>query len=220
MFNSLDASVFNTSNAFYESQFEVILTKIVDCYKYMLADNVTIPNDENKIRDILLINYLKNDAIRDKVGLTDYHFEREVLEDFTVGRTDLKIISCNTFVQQAAYYILECKRIDNSNALGSTGLNAKYIENGILRFTSEFYSSFYRVNGLVGFIVEAIDIAANIESINKILSTLNNIATLSKISKISFEEGYEHHYRSLHLDISKRELSLHHLMLDFSKNMQ
>ncbi|MDO1502614.1 hypothetical protein Q2T40_21115 [Winogradskyella maritima] len=52
----------------------------------MKTDKIVLENDENKIRDILLLNYLKNDEIREKVDLLEWHFEREVQEDHSIGR--------------------------------------------------------------------------------------------------------------------------------------
>ena len=57
----------------------------------MITDNVTLSNDENSNRDVLLKNYLKENQIRKKIGLTDYLFDREVPEDKTIGRTNIKI---------------------------------------------------------------------------------------------------------------------------------
>ena len=71
MFGSLDASNFNGSTLFYEKQFEEILSKISVCYQLMKTDKVALENDENKMRDILLLDYLKNDEIRRKIDLLE-----------------------------------------------------------------------------------------------------------------------------------------------------
>ena len=97
MFGSLDASNFSGSISFYDNEFEKILSKITTCYQLMKTDKVVLKNDENKIRDILLLNYLKDDEIREKVDLLEWHFEREVQEDHSTGRTDIKVISPDTF---------------------------------------------------------------------------------------------------------------------------
>ena len=57
MFGSLDASNFSGSVSFYDNEFEKILSKITTCYQLMKTDKVVLKNDENKIRDILLLNY-------------------------------------------------------------------------------------------------------------------------------------------------------------------
>jgi len=220
MFGSLDASNFSGSFPFYDNEFEKILSKITNCYKLMKTEKVVLENDENKIRDIILLNYLKNDEIREKVDLLEWHFEREAQEDHSVGRTDIKIISPNTFKKQEAYYILECKRLDNTNTTGTSGFNAKYIENGIDRFITKYYSSYYRVNGMIGFVVEDLKIEENVKKINTLLTTsFSSITTKQEITKDSFIDNFEYHYSSTHIDKDNDELKIYHLMFDFSKNI-
>lgn len=183
----------------------------------MIKDKVKLENDENKIRDCLLLNYLKNDKVRKDIDLLKWHFEREVQEDHSVGRTDIKVISPNTFEKQEAYYILECKRLENKNTSGTTGLNAEYIKNGIARFTSKYYSSFHRVNGMIGFIVDVLDIHSNTENINSLLSkSFSSIETTKTITKDNFIEDFDYHYHSTHRDEDKDDLKIYHLMLDFN----
>jgi hypothetical protein len=221
MFGSLDASNFNGSIPFYEKQFEEILSKISVCYQLMKTGKVALENDENKIRDTLLQNYLKNNEIRRKVDLLQWHFEREIQEDHSIGRTDIKIISQNTFEKQDAYYILECKRLDNTNTTGSSGLNAKYIKNGIDRFITKYYSSYHRVNGMIGFIVEDLETDENVECINTLLTnSFSSITTKQEITKGSFIDDFEYHYNSVHTDKDNDELKIYHLMFDFSENIQ
>lgn len=221
MFSDLDATSFSGAIPFYEKQFELILTGITNCFRMMKEDKVSVDNDENKIRDLLLLEYLKNNQIRKKLDLLQWHFEREVQEDHSIGRTDLKVISGNTFLTQEAYYILECKRLDNTNVTGLTGLNAKYIENGICRFTSKHYSSYYRVNGMIGFIVENMDISANILNINELL--INGFKwsnTTESIVQDNFIEGFSYHYHSIHTDVDNNALKIYHLMFDMFENIQ
>lgn len=221
MFNNLDASNFSGSIPFYDINFEDILSKITVCYKMMISDKVSLENHENKIRTFLLKNYLRNNAIRESVGFVDseIHFEKEIDEDHSIGRTDLKVISRNTFIKQEAYYIIECKVLKDKNTEGQKGLNAKYIYNGIYRFTSNYYSSFYRENAMIGFIVEKLDIHKNIENINLLLQSNKTINTTREITKSSFIENFEYHYDSEHLDSDNQKLKIYHLMFDFNKNI-
>ncbi|MGG8497281.1 hypothetical protein ACQY1Q_12760 [Tenacibaculum sp. TC6] len=221
MFGSLDASHFSGSVPFYDNEFEEILSKICVCYQLMKVDKVVLENDENKIRDLLLLNYLKNNEIRRKVDLLQWHFEREVQEDHSIGRTDIKVISPNTFEKQEAYYILECKRLDNTNIIGTSGLNAKYIENGINRFITKYYSSYYRVNGMIGFVVEDLKIDENVKNINTLLTTsFSSIVTRQEITKDSFINDFEYHYSSVHTDKDNNELKIYHLMFNLSGNIE
>ncbi len=220
MYNNLDATNFSGSIPFYDINFEDILSKITVCYHKMIVDYSTIENDENAIRDILLLKYLKNDKIREEVGLIDlYNFEREVQEDESEGRTDIKITTKDTFKKQKAYYTIECKRLDNVSTTGISGLNAKYVSNGIERFISRKYASYYRVNAMIGFVVEKMDIHQNIEKINTLLETSYTINTTKKITNSNFIKDFEFHYHSGHKDNNNQKLGIYHLMFDFSKNM-
>jgi hypothetical protein len=222
MFNKLDASKYDYSALFYEKNFELILSKITLCYLLMKSHNPTLENNENKIRDALLINYLRKNEVKEKLKLTDWIFDREVPEDTTVGRVDIRVISFDTFKIQEAYYIIECKRLDNVNTTGKTGLNAEYIKNGISRFTEfteNYYTSYYRVNGMIGFIVEKMDIHSNTKKINKLLKDFGIPITTKYLTKDSFIPGFEYHYHSTHLDNNNDELKIYHLMFEFHENI-
>ena len=221
MFKEIDASPFEFDSMFYDQEFEIILCKITLCYQMMIKNVVKVPSDENKIRNILLLKYLKNDKIREEVGLLDYLFDREVPEDKTPGRTDIKIQTKNTFIYQEAYYIIECKRLNNQNLNGTSGLNAEYIKEGIMRFVINQYSIYYRVNGMIGFVVEDMDIEQNIENINTLL--INHFPKANAtaiINKASFIENFEYQYFSIHQDKNNSLFKLYHLMFDFSNQIE
>lgn len=221
MFDKLDATIYENSGVFYIKAFEVLLSKITNCYSLMKSQNVSLENDENKIRDVLYLQYLADNKVREKLELLDWHFEREVSENSTVGRTDIKVISANTFLIQEAYYILECKRLDNVNTKGTSGLNAEYIKNGISRFTDKYYSSYHRVNAMIGFVVEKMDIHLNTEKINGLLNTIPTAPNTTKhITKDNFIDKFEYQYQSNHLDIDREELKIYHLMFECSDNVK
>jgi hypothetical protein len=102
-FTELNASQFEFSNAFYSAEFEDILSKVIACYYLMLSDNVNLSNDENKIRDVLYLDYLNDNSVRQKLDFKKYFFDREVKEDTTKGRTDLRVLSNYSFENTAAY---------------------------------------------------------------------------------------------------------------------
>ena len=216
----LSASVYEDSVVIYNEEFEKILTKVIVCYNLMLTDKVQLINDENSIRDVLLLNYLKDNTVRKMIALTDYLFDREVPEDRSIGRTDIKIQTLNTFEDTSAYYTIECKRINASNLNGTTGLNAKYIEKGICRFTSNTYFTYYKTNGMIGFVVESVDIDRNIANINALLtSTYTSANTICLVNSRNILSGFEYSYYSTHSIIGD-EIIIYHLMFDFSKNMR
>lgn len=221
MGNELSAAGFSFNRQIYFGEFEILLSKITYCYHLLVQDKVQLLNDENKIRDILLLKYLKNNEIRNKLKLTDFIFDREVPEDNTIGRTDIKIQTKDTFERTEAYYIIECKRLNSKATQGISGLNAEYIKNGICRFTSSYYTSHYGVNALIGFVVEPMDIHQNTSDINFLLHThFHEANTTSGLIQIQFIPDFEYHYYSKHLCNDKREITLYHLMFDFTQQMQ
>ena len=187
-----------------------------------MVKKITVPaNDENRIRDILLLNYLKKRKIKMMVNLKDYRFDREIPEDSTKGRVDIRIISKNDFEIDEAYYIIECKRLNNKNLTGTTGLNAEYIRNGIFRFVEKKYTAYYQVNGMIGFVVEPMDIDRNIQNINMLIkNNYKQSNTRKMLSKFEFIEDFKYSYLSTHEDIEGNRLKLYHLMFDFSNSLE
>lgn len=224
----LDASIYSFSQDIYRVEFEILLSKFIICYQMMITEHPSLPRNENGIRDILSLSYLKNDDKRKLVKLNDYLFERESPEDHSVGRTDIKVQSLRTFTQQEAYYIIECKLIDSNNLRGTSGLNAKYIANGICRFTSGYYhTSSDNVNGMIGFVVDKMDIDKNIENINHLMTVeLKNSDkevrfpnVVQPIQRSTFTPSFDYQYTSRHFtQNTSREITLYHLMLDCSEN--
>ncbi|MBU0700738.1 hypothetical protein KKE26_05540 [bacterium] len=142
-------------------------------------------------------------------------------EDNDSGRVDIKITTQNTLIEPKAYYIIECKRLDNQTPTGISSLNAKYIEYGIKRFVERKYSTYYHTNGMIGFVVEQMDICVNITTINNLLK--NNFAdanTETVLTSLNFIENFKYQYSSIHKDIGNKRIKLYHLMFDFSGNME
>jgi hypothetical protein len=214
----LNASKFKYNGSFYTNEFKEILIKITECYYKLRNDKKKIPlNDENGIRDILLDDYLKNPKVKKETKLTEYLFDKETSEMRSIGRVDIRVMPINPFISDEAYYILECKRLDNHARRGNSGLNHKYIENGILRFTSGFYSSYYKTNAMIGFIVASIDIHKNMMDINYLLvNNFKQIRTISPITKEYFIKRLNYHYSSSHKADDGSFIKLYHLMFDFS----
>lgn len=220
IFKELNATNYKYISIFFNEEFEDILSKIVTCYFLMLADKVSLSNKENAIRDVLLINYLKDNSIRKKIKLNKYLFDREVPEDRSLGRTDIKIQTQNTFEDTSAYYIIECKRLDGTNTTGTTGLNAKYVEDGIYRFASKYYSTHNKTNGMIGFVVESIDINKNVSQINNLLTT--NYLEANTTQDLQYRkiiDDFNFSYCSYH-NAAGIQVLLYHLMFDFSNNIQ
>jgi hypothetical protein len=215
----LNAEGYTHATKIYMKEFHRLLVGIVLCYKMMIKDNVKLPNDENKIRNSLLLDYLNNDDIRKSTGLIEFTFNREVPENDTKGRTDIKVEPKNPLRSTKAYYIIECKRLDDKNNSGVSGLNADYIKDGICRFVSKTYSTFCGINGLIGFIVARLDIDDNTEHINTLAATNINCNMIQEIQKECFIPDFEYHYSSMHKDCEDNIFTLYHLMFDYSNNI-
>ena len=187
----------------------------------ILKNRIRILNNENKIRDIFVKNYLKKQNIRSQLNLLDFRFDRETLEDNSNGRVDIRILSKNDFQIDEAYYIIECKRLDNKNLNGISGLNAEYVKNGILRFTTGRYSTYYRLSGMIGFIVKPLDISNNISNINTLLNKpeFSDANTITKLKSINFIQNFNQSYLSIHKPNNKPNIDIYHLMFDFSKSL-
>ena len=203
----------------YNQEFENILVAIINCYKFMITCKIVLPNDENEIRNKLVGDeYLSNNKIRNKLEITDYLFEPEVPEKS--GRADIKIISRKaTFSDTDAYYIIECKRLDSINTSGISGLNAKYINEGIARFVSKKYSMYDGTAGMIGFVVEKMNIHKNVSAINTLLiEHFNQIPTEEILTYRTIVSDFKYSYSSKH-KVNGVIKIIYHLMFDFSDNI-
>lgn len=219
-FEEIDASAFEEAKNIYEKEFLFILSKIALCYKRIVQNGEDLTNNEDAIRDHIHCNYLNNQTVLNELNLL-YHFECEPKEFGTSdGYLDIKIFNSNIFQNKSEYFIIECKRINNQNKRGETGLNAKYITEGIVRFVQKKYSSFHRINGMLGFVVENMNISDNITDINHLLAnTFKGSNTMVLVSPIDLIEDFDQLYYSEHKDIDNADFKLFHLMLDFSNNI-
>ncbi|WP_321469503.1 hypothetical protein [Halarcobacter sp.] len=203
----IDATNFKTASYEYQLSFKDLLLKIHDSYLNMKNKEFNLPKNENKIRNKLVDDYLSKE-------IPNYHFKKE--EPNNLGRVDIYII--DKFDGSKPHFIIECKRLDNNNVNGTEGLNAKYINDGILRLIREHYiiKNGYYTNAMIGFIIEDLDIQININSINNLSKELlKNLVTIKK--EISIEDN--NIYKSIYKTYNDKYFNIYHLMLDFSKNI-
>lgn len=126
----------------------------------------------------------------------------------------------NPFINDEAYYVIECKRVNSINVNGTSGLNSEYISEGICRFTSGKYSSYYKTNGMIGFVVEPMDINANVTSINNLLVSNYSLAnTTQELQYREIVKGFAFSYCSQH-NLFEDSVVLYHLMFNFSMEVQ
>ena len=219
---TLDATVFGYSVSYFNATFESILAGIITVYSCIITTKRKVPlNDENAIRDVFLSReeYLKNMDFRNaNPPLGNYHFDKETSEN--KGRADIRILQVNPYKDDGAYYVIECKRLNNENQNGETGLNGKYISSGIKRFTNEDKYQFYNhTAGMIGFIVSKMNIHENVGFINGLLQNAFTEVNMEKeLTKKHINSDFDYSYYSVH-KVGESTNIIYHLMLDFSNNM-
>ena len=220
--NGFGSSLLN--DIFRKSIFTEMIEFIVDCCFLMNEESANkkelLPNLENEIRNKLLYSYLRETAIKKKLGYENLKltFEAESPEGYnpktlqTTGRVDIKVISEDTLADNSRYYTIECKRLDGKNYL-----NNAYVEQGIARFVSSDakYPSPYGENMMLGFMVCQMDIKGNAEKINVIQNNILEKDTVRKEMSIISEEDSHCIYESGY-NCSLGEVMLKHLFYDFS----
>jgi hypothetical protein len=216
----VDVSAFEYKKSCFNAEFENILIGIIACYYCITATKTRIPpNNENLIRDIMLFQYLKIKKFKDEhPPLYRYQFDKETIENS--GRADIRILNVNPYIDDYSYYIIECKRLDNDNPKGKTGLNGEYISDGIARFVTENKYPFYNhTAGMIGFVVSKMDIHRNVGFINQLLqNTFTDINTERELTHKQITTDFDYSYFSQHkVDNSTR--TIYHLMFDFTNNI-
>lgn len=223
----LNATSFVYSQTRRDSYFEFILTICIDLYYVIINSSEKVTNNENSIRDIFL-KYLQCHAFKKKHKLRNLKFDPETIEN--KGRADIRVLPTkDDYIDDEAYYLIECKRLNSKNLTGECGLNAEYVINGICRFASNYYSSHFGCNAMFGFIVEPVNLQSDvIDNINRRLNSnyINaqnvevNANATQQLIYTDFANGYQYSYTSKHKRPDEHEIILYHLMFDFSKNIQ
>ena len=204
----------------HRTNFEKITTYILDICALIVKDyekkQLKFPNDENRIRSIMLEEYMNKQ--KNTHGMSGYKFEPEVPENYAgrgqhIGKVDIRILLKSDFEKDDAYYIIECKRID-----GSSDLNKKYVKEGVARFVTEKYSSYYGRNIMLGFVVKKIDISSNAKLIEEIQNADLRQQMHGKFELIE-RKGVTESYRCMY-QIQSGEVELHHIFSDYSSIME
>jgi len=199
----------------FVSNFELIMSKVYQCYLLMIDDFPSIPNNEIEIHNRLYKDYLNKTSILSRFGIKEYFFDFEVPqldENYKIiGRTDIKVYhNKDRELNRDAVYTIELKRID-----GGMTLNREYIKEGIQRFTLGKYPSFFSIFGMLGFVVNQIDIDKNVTEINKLLGTDYYQPQTIKYLQPDFITNCS--YQSEHKDLSDKNLTAYHQFWNFSK---
>lgn len=209
----------NILEALYQANFEKITNYILDICELIVVDyeqkQLKLPNDENQIRSIMLEEYLKKK--KSSYGMSNYRFELEVPENYVgngkhIGRVDIRILLKSDFEKEEAYYIIECKRID-----GTADLNKKYVKEGVARFVTQKYSSYYGRNIMLGFVVKKIDVSANAQLIEKIQNNNTDECMHGNFEFVK-SHGVTESYKCMY-QIQSGEIELRHIFSDYSSIM-
>lgn len=200
----------HSGKRYYEKRFPQIIVYIISAYKQLLADKEPLENSETFITKILVETYLNKGRNREKLGIEDVIFNREPAEN--KGFVDIKVQTLYSLSNPEAYYIFECKRLD-----GTAKLNREYIREGIMRFTSGKYSSYYGVNGMIGYEVKKLNTPVNVQKINSILiSDYPLLRRAGGMEPVAIIDDFKFSYQSIHCLDSPKQLRLFHLILDVS----
>lgn len=220
----MDTLRFEYTQDYIDTEFCKVCRGFIMAYNTIIESQCNIDNDENLIRDEFM-KYLKSTQYkRAHSPLDDFYFEKEVPEQN--GRADIKVLTRNCFKDDNAYYVIECKRLDNINTKGTTGLNAEYVKNGICRFVTDFYSTYNYCCGMLGFVIDKMDINKNTCSYINCLTSKTMVndkgievnANVTKpLTNIIMEDTFDYSYISEHGHKSKNgRVTIYHLMFDFS----
>lgn len=192
---------------YQDRDLKYILYCIHWCYLKIIESESIVINKENDIRDLFISEeYLENHSIKENLGIGHYLFDKEI--QTKDGRVDIRVLDMIQVMNGVfkPYYYIECKRIDDNVSHYSNSLNNKYINDGINRFVSEKYPTYLESNGMLGFIVKSIDIVENTKKI-------------TGLEPYIFIDNFSYSYKSNHITVSNKRITLYHLMLDFSSKI-
>ncbi|WP_167450451.1 hypothetical protein [Sphingobacterium multivorum] len=193
--------------SYQDRDLKYILFCIYSCYLEILNSSVLVKNDENSIRDLFICDdYLDNHQLKEKLGIGQYKFDKEIqIQD---GRVDIRVLDMIKIMKgdYRPYYFIECKRLDGANSQRKNSLNNKYLNDGLSRFITEKYPTYLEANGMIGFVVENIDIG-------------DNSKHFPDFQYDNFIENFKFTYRSCHVTQTLKRIVLYHLMLDFSSKL-
>ncbi|MEG0900179.1 MAG: hypothetical protein RSF40_10785 [Oscillospiraceae bacterium] len=165
----------------------------------------------------LLNEFLDVDDIRNKYDMLNFKFEPESQESYNDlthnygSRTDIKILlQPDSFQRRDAYFNIECKRLD-----GHKDLNDKYIDNGVKRFISSKYSSYYGKNFMIGFVVKNIKIDDNTAKIEELKNSSEDERLHGKFELVYSDNNIVHEYICKYC-LLKEEIDLSHIFYNFS----
>lgn len=216
----MDTNSFSLTQEYFEGELEIVFKFVTDCHSLLLDQETTVPNDEEKIRNMLISRYLTDGKVKKQLGFRMGRFCAEAAEIDKIslsesGYIDLKVCLAEHFCDDEIYFIIECKRVDGSN-----DLNREYVKEGINRFINEQYSIRTGVTGMIGFCVSQLNLSDLIDgrtkSINHHVDKWISNYTDKKLQPYIINQSNPIVYRSMHSSYSSKNFNIFHMFLDFS----
>tara|TARA_B100000446_G_C10501502_1_gene323339 strand:+ start:518 stop:1135 length:618 start_codon:yes stop_codon:yes gene_type:complete len=200
--DSLGVSKFTFTFEYQQKDLKFILSALYKCYLKIIKSDILIKNNENEIRDIFISDqFLDNHLFKQELDLIEFKFDKEI--QTKDGRVDIRVLNMIDEMKgnYKPYYYIECKRIK-----GDKTYNDYYSNNGINRFINGKYPTYLKENAMIGFVVNNIDIE-------------ENSLKISGLIKYNFIDGFNYSYISKHTIHNEEEITLYHLMLNFSNKI-
>ncbi len=201
----MDKSKFVFTYEYIQRDLKFLLNAMYSCYIKIIFDKNSISHLENDIRDIFISDeYLDNHRIKEELGIVDFQFDKEI--ETMRGRADIRIFNMIEKMsgKEKPYYYIECKVLDDTKPSNAkSNLYSKYINNGINRFIDEIYPTHNKENAMIGFYIKSVNIKKQCEF-------------FSNLRPYNFIDSFDFSYVSNHTTINQKEITLYHLMLDFS----
>ncbi len=194
---------------------QFVYTKINNKYWVVLENGKEKP--EEYIRNVFLDKrYMQNKNLKRKYEVNDLEFKQEIGENKdrkTIGSHDIQVLGLAqklfSEADEDVYFSIECKRLNEAGQSPE-----KYINEGIMRYTSKKYSEIMPVAGMIAFIEDN-----TYDYPNEIDEILKNHKSISTTQYLTLRNTNV--YNSKHLKVnSNNTILLYHFFFEFINNIE
>lgn len=228
----IDASENKYSVELYEFEFSKVSTLIVYSYseiiknekieytklednKYWVVLETGKEKPEEYIRNVFLDKkYMRNKKLKREFDVNDLEFlpeTGEMKERQIIGYHDIRVTGLGRKILKEAdediYFSIECKRLNSANQSPD-----KYVNEGIIRYTTGKYSEKMPIAGMIAFIEDN-----HLDYLNEINKVLQKHKTIeSEQFLMQSKTGYNI-YNSKHLKSkNKHQILINHFLFNFA----
>ncbi len=213
-FHKVSKLILHSYNEIVKNE-QFVYTKINNKYWVVLENGKEKP--EEYIRNIFLDKkYMQNKKLKRKHEVNDLEFKPEVGENKdrkTIGSHDIQVLGLAQKLYGEAdediYFSIECKRL---NGIGQSP--EKYVNEGIVRYTTKRYSEIMPLAGMIAFIE---DNTYNYP--NEIDEILKNHKSISTTQYLTIKSTNIHNSKHLK-ESSNKSIILYHFFFDFINNIE